>query len=170
MLSSGPEIERSWVLKFPFDIEKARGDKAYHEIGYIITDPGELRLVLKGLESPEYFITVKSDGDLTRDEWEKYLPKWAFHQLWPKTEGTRVIKTRYYVYYNNFCLEVDRYHGDLDRLWRVECEFTSEQEAKEFTLPDWIGKKGSVKEVTNDKRYKNKSLAQYGLPEDWNKF
>lgn len=55
--------------------------------------------------------------------------------------------------------EVDIYHGALQELRIVEGVFNSEGDSHKFVSPPWIGK-----EVTEDNRYKNKSLAVYGAP------
>ena len=41
----------------------------------------------------------------------------------------------------------------------MEIEFPTEEEANNFQAPEWLGK-----DVTNDKNYKNQSLAKNGIP------
>ena len=126
--------------------------------GYLFTDPGELRVRRKGFK---FFVTVKGDGDLSRKEWESDIPEWVFETLWAQTEGRRVEKTRYTVAFEGLTLEVDEYHGELEGLLTPECEFSSEEEAHAFCLPEWAA---SAVDVTADKAYKNKNLAVKGLP------
>ena len=56
--------------------------------------------------------------------------------------------------------ELDIYYGELEGLITVETEFKSEKEANEFIVPNWYGK-----EITYDKRYKNKNLARCSIEE-----
>ena len=101
-------------------------------------------------------VTVKDK----ETEWETETPQWVFELLWPLTDGRRVIKTRYSIPSNELMVEVDVFEEGLLGLVTVECEFTSEDEAREFTLPDWVG---HGRDVTADKRYKNRNLAVRGV-------
>ena len=103
---------------------------------------------------------MKGDGLLSRDEWEKEIPSWVFDILWPKTAGRRVEKTRYVIPFEEHTLEVDDYHGRLERLVTMECEFGDEGAAAAFVPPSWAQ---PAIEVTEDKSYKNKILAIQGL-------
>ena len=155
------EIERSWILKALPD-SALIDHSIYHEIGYLFNEDGELRVYKKNLAGRwKYGITVKTDGKLSRQEWEdKAFPEWAFNVVWPNTLGARVHKVRYFVHYshdgNIYLLEIDEYRKNCKGLIRLECEFRSEEAANRFVLPNWA--KGSV-EVTKDSRYKNKNLA-----------
>lgn len=164
----GTEIERQFVI--PSLPEKYRIDHSvYHEVGYVITSSGELRVFKKKLPDRwKFAITIKEDGNLSREEWEKELPEWAFNIVWPDTQGARVHKTRHFVNYANdigvYLVEVDEYVKSLKGLIRLECEFKTEGAARRFILPGWAD--GAI-EVTNDPRYKNKNLAVHGLPPDF---
>lgn len=152
------EIERKFLITHlpPSNLREGRGAEILQ--GYVITDPGELRLLQKG---DRHFITVKGDGTLSRDEWEQEIPQWVFKTLWPQTEGLRIEKTRYSIpYLHGWTLEVDEYHGALAGLLTLEVEFSSEEEAAKSRLPIWT----DGRDVTADKRYKNKALAVNGLP------
>lgn len=152
------EIERKLRLLCPPDATLL-GNGIPVLQGYVLTDPGELRVRQKG---EAYFLTVKGDGTISRDEWESQIPEWVFTQLWPATAGHRVEKTRYSVLFQNQVLEVDQYLGSLQGLWILECEFPDLVSAGNFVLPEWA--KDAV-EVTADKAYKNKNLAMHGLPD-----
>jgi len=160
------EVERSWVIKAVPD-KSLIAHSVYHEIGYLFHDPGELRVYAKKLlDGWKYGITVKSDGDLARQEWEdKEFPEWAFNIVWPKTKTNRIYKTRYYIdiIHNNIKLliEVDEYLENCEDLIRMECEFPSQEAAESFWLPSWI----EGFEVTNDSRFKNKNLARLSREE-----
>jgi CYTH domain-containing protein len=148
------EIERKFLLHGPPDHGLlGRGESIAQ--GYL---PLGLRLRRKG---ERHYVTLKSEGTLSREEWETELPPWAFAQLWPATEKRRLEKTRYEVAHGDLTLEIDEYHGRLAGLWTLECEFASEAEAHAFTLPAWAA---DATDVTEDMRYRNASLAVFGLP------
>ncbi len=125
--------------------------------GYFNTS-GEMRIRQIG---HHYMFAIKDGGTGRRRECERAIEPWAFEQQWPDTEGRRIEKTRHYVPYGDLTLEVDVYHGALEGLVTLECEFGTEEQLERFRLPDWA--EGAI-DVTDDKRYKNKSLALCGLP------
>ena len=150
------EIERKFrLLELPW-VAVDGGEEILQ--GYLVTEHGELRLRRRGSDC---FITVKGDGTISREEWEKEIPEWVFTQLWPSTSGRSLEKTRYTIYHNGAKVEVDVYRSALQGLLTFECEFESEEEANKFQFPDWAH--GAV-EVTEDMAYKNKNLAIKGLP------
>jgi len=129
--------------------------------GYLVTDPGELRIRDKG---GRFYLTVKGDGTISREESEIEIPAHVFEALWPHTEGARVEKTRYSVHHEGLLVEVDEYGGHLAGLVTLECEFQPEQDPASLRLQEWAR---DAVEVTEDKAYKNKSLATHGLPADF---
>jgi len=56
--------------------------------------------------------------------------------------------------------EVDVYDGDLAGLVVAEIEFDSPEQGDAFEPPGWLGR-----EVTDDSRYGNRTLAVEGRPE-----
>ena len=121
--------------------------------GYLITENGELRVREAG---KKHFVTVKSDKDRDRNEWEARLPRWAFDLLWPHTAGRRIQKTRYEWKKRGACLAVDVYSGVHDGLIIFEAEFKSKRAAKRFKPPKRMN---DAVEVTDDPAYKNRTLA-----------
>lgn len=109
----------------------------------------------------QIYLCMKSEGDLSRQEWEVPIPIWVWASIWPHTEGRRLEKTRYLISWGGYLLEVDQYHDSLEGLWTMECEFESKDDAKLFVLPPWAQ---DAEEVTYDIRYRNAVLAQDGLP------
>ncbi len=125
--------------------------------GYLMVDETqEIRLRDKG---GRYFLTVKQGIGLSRSEVEVELEERQFETLWPLTEGKRVEKTRHLVEYEGVTIELDVFQGALSGLCMAEVEFPSDEEALAFSPPDWFGE-----EVTDDERFKNKSLALHGRP------
>ncbi len=150
------EIERKFlVTKTPVDLKSYKSQEI--EQGYIIAEEQlEIRVRRKG---DKFFQTIKGSGDLKRSEIEIELSENQFNTLWPLTEGKRVEKRRYEIPYNNIIIEVDIYSGTLAGLIVAEVEFSSEEESKLFSPPNWFGK-----EITTDKRYKNKNLSLNRFP------
>lgn len=160
----GTENERKFLVReMPGNLDDF--DRMSLVQGYIHTSKtgSELRIrqrIWNGLETT--FIAIKSEGDLTRDEAEIEIPPQVYASLFPFTKDRRILKTRYLIPYKNYkrSIELDIYAGNLEGLATAEMEFTSVEEAKSFIPPEWFGK-----EVTEDKRYKNKNLAVNGKPD-----
>jgi len=186
MAENHKEIERIWILpKMPSPEvlanntnTGARANPIPHLISYIFSDfNGEMRVVKREFDTGnKYSITVKSRGDMVRDEWEDTnIPEWVYNIVEPNAMCA-VSKTRHFVDYQGYTLEIDEYHyrgsnrgrsgmyhdlTELNDKVRLECEFSFEQEANDFELPEWAK---DAKEVTTDYRYKNSYLAQHGWP------
>ncbi|HWS48875.1 MAG TPA: hypothetical protein VN174_02420 [Candidatus Methanoperedens sp.] len=151
------EIERKFlVAQLPLDLNKYPYKKIVQGYLAISEDGTEVRIRQKGAD---FFETVKRGGGLTRAEYEIEIEHYQFDSLWPVTEGKRIEKTRYEIEHEGRVVELDIYLGNLSGLQVVEVEFSSEEESKRYNIPDWFGE-----EITDDKRYKNQSLALYGLP------
>ena len=150
------EVERKFLVsKFP-ELTTLKSEEILQ--GYISTasDCAEVRVRRKGTK---YTQTIKGDGGLTRSEVEVEISKEQFDSLWTATEGRRLKKTRYEIPYEGLTIELDVYSGDLAGLVVAEVEFASEDESALFTPPTWFGQ-----EVTNDRAFRNKSLAKKGMP------
>ena len=151
------EIERKYLLSY---LPKSVLDSPHAEIaqGYISgqNDSSEIRLrEMAGL----YYLTVKSHGGLIREEREIQLTSEQFTALWSLTEHRRIEKTRYFVQDEGPLIEVDVYKTALSGLIVAEVEYTSVEQCLGFVPPEWFGE-----EITEDDRYKNRSLAFNGPP------
>ena len=102
---------------------------------------------------------LKRGGGLQRLEVEIQLTRAQFEALWPLTEGRRVEKTRYDIAFQGHVIELDVYDGALTGLLTAEVEFASLEASTAFQPPSWLDR-----EITEDKRYKNKNLAVHGKP------
>ncbi|GAA2979152.1 MULTISPECIES: hypothetical protein [unclassified Kitasatospora] len=100
-----------------------------------------------------------SAGAPVRIEVERELGEREFTELWPATEGARLVKDRYTFEASGVTVYADVYQGELAGLRTVEVEFGSEAEAEAFSAPEWFGA-----EITGVKAYKNQTLATLGLP------
>ncbi len=147
------EVERKFVVPDPPDLEGTDADEI--EQGYLaIGADGEVRVRRKG---DRLLLTAKRGEGLSRHEAEIELDRKAFDELWPLTEGRRLHKRRHVIPHDDLKIEVDVYAGDLEGLVVAEIEFPSEEEARAFEPPEWLGQ-----EVTGDHRYLNETLATEG--------
>ena len=142
------EIERKFLIKEKIDLSNLKYDDITQ--GYITVDP-EVRVRKKG---EKYYLTSKSEGNLVRDEKEKEISAETYYSLMQDRNGDIVEKRRYYLPYGKYIIEIDKYCSHLNGLVVAEVEFDSEDEASAFVPPRWFGR-----EVTYDKRFKNKNLA-----------
>ena len=149
------EIERKFLTeKLPFDITVYPCHTMTQ--AYISFSP----TIRVRQSDEEYILTVEGKGHLAREEFELPLTKADYERLLKKTEGTPVVKKRYYVpLEGGLTAEVDLYEGALRGLITTEVEFPSVEVAEAFIAPEWFGK-----DVSEESAYKNTSLSLYGLP------
>jgi adenylate cyclase len=149
------EVERKFVVSDSPNLEGTDFDEI--EQGYLaIGTDGEVRLRRKG---DRLALTAKRGAGLSRQEAEIELDRERFDELWPLTEGRRLHKRRYVLPHGDLKIELDVYEGDLEGLVVAEIEFDSEEEARAFEPPGWLGE-----EVTGDHRYLNETIATAGAP------
>lgn len=154
------EIERKFLMRELPGFLREGAHKVEMEQGYIaLEEQGHevrLRTVRSDQGAEEYLLTVKSTGELKRAEYEVKLERKQFEMLWPATEGRRLEKDRYLVEKDGVNYEVDIYHQPLRGLIVAEVEFETEEEARSFDKPKWLGK-----EVTELSFLKNRRLLQF---------
>jgi adenylate cyclase len=150
------EVERKFRLQSPPDLSGSEADPI--EQGYLaVGADGEVRLRRKGEQT---LLTVKRGAGLSRGEAEVEISPEQFEALWPLTEGRRLRKRRHVLPEGGLEIEVDVYEGELDGLIVAEVEFDSEDLARTFEPPAWLGD-----EVTGDERFLNENLAVNGSPD-----
>lgn len=152
------EIERKYLLS-ELPPREILGPSVPIRQGYIDAGDPEIRVRQKG---SEFFLTIKSGAGVRRQECEVRIPAATFERLWPLTEGARVEKTRYTVPHGDVRWEIDEFRDVLAGLYLAEVELASESEA--VTPPAFLS---IARDVTEDPRYKNKSLATRGSPRGW---
>jgi len=153
MMADALEIERKFLVSAKPSLDG--GTRSDVRQGYLTVpdDSVEVRLRQK---NDEYFLTLKSGEGLTRGEREVAIDRAQFDVLWPATEGRRVEKERWTGDLGGgHTYSLDIFSGALAPLMLVEVEFDSEEAANRFQPPEWFGP-----DVTEDKRFKNKALAQ----------
>ena len=153
------EIERKFLLaSLPPPERRGKGELIRQ--GYISVGDPEMRVRSKG---DRFFLTVKHGEGIVRKEMEIEIGEDIFAKLWPLTDGSRIEKTRYAIEHNGLTWEIDEYHGRLTGLLTAEVELRDVNQ--EFDLPCFLN---VISEVTEDSRYKNKSLATRGGPTSTN--
>lgn len=155
----GPtEIERKFLVADLPDLAAARIEPIRQGYLTALEDSVEIRVRQKG---ERYFLTTKSGAGLSRVEHEAQIDAKAFSCVWPATAARRVEKTRWTAPLTDGCqFELDIFDGALSGLKLVEVEFADAQAAAAFVPPAWFGR-----EVTDDARFSNASLAFHGAPD-----
>jgi|GEM_PF-2149404 len=158
----GMEIERKFLIdpnNIPFDLSKA--DKFDIIQTYISISP-EVRV--RKINGAYYSFAVKAPKDavgLVRQELEFNIRADEYERLYARREVESIAKTRYQFYIGEEYVAVDIYSGTLEGLAVAEIEFDTAEIANAFEPYDWF-----IKDVTDDKRYKNAGLAKDGMPKD----
>ncbi|MDQ6626622.1 MAG: CYTH domain-containing protein [Verrucomicrobiota bacterium] len=146
------EIERKFLVReLPHDL--ATFSHSAIEQGYLATaaDGVQVRLRKAG---DQLSLTYKRDAKGGRIEREIAVTAAQFDVLWPATEDKRLTKTRYDVPLGNLVVEIDVYSGRHEGLVVAEVEFPSEEAARDFVPPAWLGE-----DVSGSARYSNVRLA-----------
>lgn len=155
---NGYEIERKFLIEYPDRqmLEKMPNctvltlEQAYIKGGF------RVRKVING-ENTFYIKTVKEHiSDIKRKETESSILEEEYQSALENiADGTSVInKTRYCIKQDGFVFEIDVFPFWNDRAF-LEIELTREEE--QFNIPSFIK---VIKEVTNDRRYRNSALAK----------
>jgi adenylate cyclase len=151
MTRRGVEIERKWLVDNPPKLSKRKAAKIIQGYISIGSDAAEVRLRRR---NGRFFQTIKTGEGLQRGEIEISLSGEQFKKLWPATRDRRLEKVRYSIKWRGRKIELDVYKRELTGLMIAEVEFRSRRQAALFSPPSWFGR-----EVTNDRKYKNASLA-----------
>lgn len=148
----GVEIERKFLVDKKLWHALDKPDGKHYRQGYLLN--GKDRVVRVRIAGDQGFITVKGAGEgIARLEYEYEIPKSDAQEMldWFKPEGTE--KVRYRIPEDSGLVwEVDEFLGANQGLIVAEIELNFEDQL--FSRPDWLGR-----EVTEDDRYSNSSLA-----------
>ena len=144
------EIERKFVV----DLSKISLHGLSHKHmrqGYIV-NKSKKTVRVRIVDNEEAILCIKLRvNDLTSEEYEYEI---SIHEAEKLLKDLPCVeKNRYEVNYLGKKWEVDIFCGHLNGLVLAECECESEDEALNIDVPDWC-----VKDVTNDKTYKNANL------------
>jgi len=145
------EIERKYLIEtLPAHLEQY----PFHiiEQAYLCTDP----VVRIRRQDDTFYLTYKSKGLLSREEYNLPLHEAAYLHLLEKADGRILTKKRYLIPLEDteYTIELDVFEGHYQGLILAEVEFPSEDEALAFTAPNWFSK-----DVTFSGEYQNSRLA-----------
>ena len=142
------EIERKFIVNELPSLENIPFKRIRQ--GYVTLSP-ELRI---RQADDKYYLTKKGEGYLVREEEEYEVSQKDGEEYFSKCENRLVYKTRYYIPYEKYTIELDIYEKKHKGLIVCEVEFSSVEEAKSFIPPLWFGE-----EITENREYRNKYLA-----------
>ena len=157
------EIERKWLVyptAIPYDLNTLHFIRIRQ--AYISFSPSvRIRQINNGEKN---ILTVKRQTaypGLANEESEYEVDSDLAAFLFSCTSGNIIIKTRYLnPLPSGLTEEIDIFSGALEGLAYLEIEFPDIEQAKSYPSPEWVSK-----DVTEDLRYKNSSLARFGIPE-----
>jgi adenylate cyclase len=149
------EIEKKYLVKkLPENLETY--PCRLIEQAYLNTEP----VVRIRKDNEDYYLTYKSKGFLSREEYNLPLTKEAYLHLREKADGNIINKKRFCIPIQNtdLTVELDLFQSPFENLCLAEVEFSSEEEAGHFSPPDWFGE-----DVTFQKEYHNSYLSSLNL-------
>ena len=150
------EIERKFLIKqLPKNIEQY--PCRHIEQGYLCTSP----VVRIRKQDNDYFLTYKSDGLMSREEYNLPLSAEGYAHLRPKADGLIITKKRYCIPFKNYTIKLDIFENDLAPLILAEVEFPSEDEANAFIPPEWF-----ADDVTYSGKYHNSYMSRHGYSKE----
>lgn len=127
--------------------------------GYLTT--GRVTVRVRRVDG-HHILTVKTGSGRNRVEIERLLAVEEYDALWAEATELRIEKRRHRIALDDGLIaELDLFDGALAGHTIVEVEFPDDRTADAFTPPGWFGR-----EVTDDHRYTNASLAKRGWPDD----
>ena len=139
------EIERKFLVKELPDLTHVKSSEIMQ--GYVSILP-EIRV--RKLDE-KFYRTEKGEGMVVREEHEWEITKDEGEELFSKIQTNIIEKTRYYLPYGEYTIELDIYKGKFDGLIVAEIEFPTLEAASSFTPPDWFGEDISEKKSTETK-------------------
>jgi CYTH domain-containing protein/CHAD domain-containing protein len=151
------ERERKFLVEIaPDDLDDFQAVELRQ--GYLAADEGR-SVRVRDAGPGGCTLTIKAGSGAERTELEWPIERREFDAAWVHTTGRRVEKSRHRIPFGAHTVELDVFAGALDGLMMAEVEFTSSDALQAFEPPVWFGR-----EVTDDGRYTNASLALNGLP------
>lgn len=147
------EIERKFLVESAPDGYQSFPCREIEQ-AYLCTEP----VVRIRKEDSSYYLTYKSKGLLSREEYNLPLTKEAYEHLLTKADGNVLTKKRYLMPVEgreDLTIEFDVFEGRFAGLMLAEVEFDSEDDAKAFLPPAWFSK-----DVTFSGEYQNSRLSR----------
>ncbi len=150
------EIERRFLVEGRDWDSGAEAPSRIRQAYLALTPGAAVRIRIK--DDKTAFLTIKSAGaGVERAEFEYAIPVDDAEELMALRTGGIIEKRRHDVFVGGAHWEVDVFGGELAGLVIAEIELEDKDHC--FDRPHWLSK-----EVTDDVRYSNASLAMKGLP------
>lgn len=145
------EIERKFLVKeIPFSLNGFKKRKI--EQAYLCTEP----VVRIRQDNDNYYLTYKSKGFISREEYNLPLTKESYEHLLLKADGIILTKNRYEIpEKDGLIIELDIFEGEYKGLILAEVEFESEETANSYTPPEWF-----LQDVSMSGKYHNSTLSK----------
>ena len=129
------------------------------EQAYLCTEP----VVRVRRSDDSYYMTYKSKGLLSREEYNLPLTLESYEHLKAKADGNIIRKKRYLIPTRSakgeeLTIELDVFAEPFAGLCLAEVEFASEEQANGFVPPEWFGE-----DVTYSTEYHNSTLSKKPL-------
>jgi adenylate cyclase len=151
------EIERRFLVTGDGWKTGAKTSQAIRQAYLSATPEASVRVRIKNGETAA--LTIKSGrAEIARDEFEYKIPVADAEQLMALRTGIVIEKQRFIVPVGAAQWEIDVFAGALAGLVIAELELDSTEGV--FERPPWIGR-----EVTDDQRFSNATLATLGRPD-----
>ena len=155
----GVEIEKKYKIRqLPKDLEKY--EKIEIEQAYLV-NRGKITVRVRKYNKDEYILSYKmkkkkaSDDISICNEVELELTEEAYEHLKEKHDGRVLQKTRYIIpTKEGLKVEIDIFKGFYNGVCFAEIEFESEEQAKEYKVPEWLGE-----DISKEKRVRNGYMA-----------
>ena len=148
------EIERKFLIKDLHSLPFSIAAYPHRELAqaYLCTGP----VVRIRKDDEQYFLTYKSKGLMSREEYNLPLTAEAYEHLKPKADGILITKARYVIpEKGGLFIELDIFHGEYEGVLLAEVEFPTEEAANAYTAPEWFGE-----DVTYSTKYHNSTMSQ----------
>ncbi len=153
----GVEIEKKFLVDHDKWDKVNKPDGTHYRQGYLLSS--ERQTIRVRVSETKGYINLKSAmSSLSRKEFEYEIPLEDGLEILDLFAKNGTEKVRYRIPHVGKTWEVDVFKGDNAGLIVAELEMESEDEVIE--LPDWV-----TKEVTDDDRYANSSLAKHPFKE-----
>lgn len=171
MTHNGLEIERKYLIRMPDEAQlvQMQGCEIWDIVQTYLLDGAQgetrrLRSVACGGETRYIYTRKRRLSNLSHEEQERELSRDAYQELLKQRNAklNAICKRRYRIPFAEQVLEIDLYSFWKDRA-TLEIELECEEQA--VVLPDWIR---IVRELTGERAYKNRFLAECVPMEDLN--
>lgn len=141
------EIERKFLIKKMPDLSNLKS--VFYERYYVYcSNDIEMRVQKK---SDKYEIERKEIiNGLKAIKTKLKISKMEFEEL--RKHGAGVILRESYSIDSNPDVSIKLYHGKYEGLKKVEVEFSTEEEARKFKIPDWYGEEITESVISRDSK------------------